>query len=61
MDYSREHSQLMTCFQFVKKAEINGVQVVIERDKVYNKLVHLLTNGEFKWISMSVDKIFNAS
>lgn len=40
----------------------DGKKVMTNRLKIYNKLVHLWTSGQFKkWLNMNAHKIFNAS
>ena len=45
----------------MREEEIDGKKIVLDRVKIYNKLVHLLTAGQFKWIGMALNKIFNPS
>lgn len=61
MPYSRTLDQLATCFQFARLVTQNEQQVPSQRIKVYNKWVHLLTSGQKKWMSMNLNKIFDAN
>ena len=55
MNYSREYNQLLTCVQYIAFDQAGRPTL---RLKIYNKLVHLLTSGQFKKkINMTLKKL----